>query len=137
MSEIDEQLKAIQLQKEQLDLERLLAKRKATNSLLRYGRTLGIVLVATSLVGATYGMYVVWQERQEVLAQKEMEAQIEAIVADTCAAEFASSEDCDNRRMRGTLDDMTNLLCHNTNDHADRCALNARQNAYRTLSVRK
>lgn len=160
MSDIDEQLKVIRLQKEQLELERLLAQKRARkllvefpvavglgvgqgvsrggaaviNALRRYGVALASLLLVITVCGVAYGSYVLWQERQEELANKKMLAKINAIVATTCATTFAYDKQCEDRRMRGTLSDAESIACFNQNDESRRCELNARRDAYRSLN---
>ena len=152
MTDLDEQLKLVRLQKEKIELERLINQQNRNTQIIKlltnlcqwisknfgsifkvlinFKKLLLVLLSGLLLVAAVDATYNVWKKRQEDLIR----LQIDALVNKNCLAPLKS---CEEKRMSGFISDIESIACFNTEDAARRCESKVRSEAYQSITSRK
>lgn len=152
MTDLDEQLKLVRLQKEKVELERLINQQKRNTQIIKllttlcqwttrkicsifkaianFKKQLLILLGCLLLVIAADAIYKVWNKRQEDL----MRLQIDELVDKNCLGPLKS---CQEKRMSGFISDVESIACFNTEDAARRCESKVRSEAYQALTSKR
>jgi hypothetical protein len=149
MTDLDEQLKLVRLQKEKIELERLISQQNRNNQIFKllttlcqwitnvfcsifkalanFKKQLLILLSCLLLVAAVDAIYNVWKKRQEDLIRM----QIDELVDKKCLGPLKT---CEEKRTSGFISDIESIACFNTEDAARRCESKVRSEAYQSIT---